>query len=229
MSQKVFILILLVMLQNLYAMDVQITDKELGFYITPEYNRVFNFCGDTSAAAVITMNSRYSIESGLAMGAVGSSFDIKLFAGGEMPLGARFPFCLSLAYTYNGLPKYENHTHSIPILVSFKEKWAGISLGPNFRFTSFLGEPPVFEPVLSFLVYVFFINNERLQLGLKAANFDDFTYGNFGEYFLNINSVIHLNKKISIVNEIEILQSGSVALASNFYGLLYRGGAKLSW
>jgi len=70
---------------------------------------------------------------------------------------------------------------------------------------------------------------DSLRIGLKAANFSDFTSYNFGAYFLNLNSAIRLNKKISLINEIEIHQSGSSTLASTFYGLIYRGGVALLW
>ena len=229
MKKEGLLLILFAVLQNLYGADIQITGKDLEAHFTPEYNRAFYFCWDISTVGSINLNNRYTIEAGLALGAAGSIFDIKIFTAGEMVLSSRVPLYFGLAYNYNGLPEYENHTHSILLLASFKKHWGGISLGHNFRFNSFLGEPPIFESGLLFSVYVFFINNDLLRLGLKAANFDDFTSGNLGAYFLNLNSVIHLNKKLSLVNEIEIRQSGSIALASNFYGLVYRGGAVFSW
>jgi hypothetical protein len=229
MKKKFSLLILLMVFQKLYGLDAQITGKELGFYFTPEYNRAFNFCWDISAAGSIELNNRYSVNGGLAIGTTGSSFDIDLFAGGETFFYAGIPVYFSLAYKYNGLVEYENHTHSIPLLVSLKLRRAGVSLGPTFRLTSFFGGPPLFEPVLSISAYVFFIDNGFLRLGLKAANFDNFTSGNFGAYFFNLNSVARLNKKLSLVNEIEIRQSGSVTLASNFYAFVFRGGVEFSW
>ena len=229
MKKESLLPILFIVLHNLYGADVQITGKDLEFHFTPEYNRAFYFCWDTSVAGSIDLNNRYTIKTGLALGAAGSAFEIKMFTAGEIAPFVRIPLCFSLAYKYNGLPEYEYHTHSIPLMTSLKWKWAGFSLGYNFRLISFFGEPPVFEPVLSASVYVFFINKDLLQIGLKAANYDDFTSGNLGAYFLNLNSVIRLNKKISLINEIEIHQSGSSTLASTFYGLVYRGGAAISW
>jgi len=224
-----FLVILLLVLQKLQGIDMQITGKELGGYITPEYNRAFLFCGDIAAVGALTLNNRYVIKSGLALGTVGVNFDIKTFAGGKAAPFANIPLSFGLDYQYNGLPKFENHTHSLLLLASYTTNRAGISLGHNFRFTSFFGEAAIFEPVFACSVYVFFINNESLRLGLKAANFDDFTSANLGAYFLNLNSAIRLNEKISLINEIEIHQSGSIALASNFYGVVYRGGAVFSW
>jgi len=229
MKRKILLLILLAVFQKLFGMDIQITSKNSGFYFTPEYNRAFNFCWDISAVGSIELNNRYIIKSGFAMGTTGRVFDMDFFTGGEMFFNAGIPIYVSLAYNYNGIPEYENHTHSIPLLVSLKGQWAGISIGPNFRFTSFFGEPPIFEPILSISIYIVLIDSDFLRLGLKAANFDNFTFGNFGAYFFNLNSVVRLNKRLSIVNEIEILQSGSVTLASNFYGFVYRGGVEFSW
>jgi hypothetical protein len=228
-NRLVFLVVLLLVLQELHGTDIQMTGKELGVYITPEFNRAFLFCWDISAVGALTLNNQYTIKSGLALGTVGINFDIKGFVGGEAAPFADIPVSFGLDYQYNGLPEFENHTHSIVLLASYKRKRAGVSLGHNFRFTTFFGEAAIFEPVFACSVYVFFINNELLQLGLKASNFDDFTSGNIGAYFLNLNSVIRLNKKISLVNEIEIHQSGSIALASNFYGIVYRGGALFLW
>jgi len=226
-KKKLFPLFFLLLLQNLPALEI--TGRELVFYFSPEYNRTFNFCWDISAAASLTLNDRYTVMGGLSPGAAGNAFFLKGFIGGEFAIPVEIPFFVGLAYNYNGLPKYESHTHSILPLASLKWQRAGGSLGMNFRLTPFPGGPPVFEPVFTVSVYVNIINNDSMRLGLKIANFDDFVYGNFGSYFLNLNSNIRLNERISLINEIDIRQSGSIALAANFYGLVYRGGAMLSW
>lgn len=229
MRRKIFLFILFTVLQNLYGMNSQSSNKELSLCFTSEYNRALNYCWDISAVSTFIFKERYILNSGVAMGTTGNTFDIKCFIYGEAALFANIPVNLSLAYKYNGLPEYDNHSHSIHFTVSFKRQLWGISLGHNFRFTSFFGEPHVFEPILSFLVYVLFINNDNFQLGLTAANYDDFTSGNLSAYFLNLNSVIRLNKKLALINEIVLRQSGSIALTSNFYGIVYRGGVVFSW
>jgi hypothetical protein len=229
MKTRIFLLILIVIAQNLYSMAPQITGKRLDFYFSPEYNRAYNFCWDTSATGAIELNNRYTVKGGLALGTIANVFYMKGFAGGEVALPVSFPLYVSLAYNYNGLPEYENHTHSVLPLISLKGKWVGASLGVNLRSTSFFGEPPIFEPIISALIYVNFVNNNIFRIGLKIANIDDYTYGNIGSYFLNLNSSVRLNKMLSLVNEIELHQSGSIGLASNFYGFIYRGGVTLSW
>jgi hypothetical protein len=225
-----FLVVFLVVVRNLYGEDLQISDREADFCFAPEYNRAFKFCWDISALGRIKLNGRHTIKAGIAMGAVGTVFEIKGFAGGEAALPVGIPLYIGLSYNYNGLPEYDHHVHSLPLLVSFKAKRVIVAAGMNFRFTSFFGgEPPVFEPIIAASIYVAVIDTDFLRLGLKVANFNDFTYGNLGSYFLNLSSVVFLKENLSLINEIELHQSGSIALALNFYGILYRGGVTISW
>jgi hypothetical protein len=229
MGRKPLLLLFLAFAQTVYAMDIRISGKELGLYVRPEYNRTFYFCADISAAGAVTLNERFTIQSGLALGNTGNEFDIKAFASGDAALPVPIPLYVSAAYIYNGLPGYETHTQAILPLISYKGRWAGLSLGTNLRFTSFFNEPAVFESMISFSGYVNFLNNRILRLGMRVANFSDFTAGNTGSYFLNLNSAIRLNGRTSLIHEIEILQSGSIAAAANLYGFAYRGGVVFSW
>lgn len=229
MDKKIFILVFFTILQNIYGLEFQITGKKLSLNFSPEYNRTFDFCWDVSAVGALEFNNRHVFKSGLAVGAIGDVFGIKGFIDSDITFFRKFPVNLNVAYKYNGLPEYENHTHSIQSLISLKRQRWGISLGCNFRYTVFFNENAVFEPLSSFLVYVFIIDNDYIKLGLKAANIDEFISNNFGDYFLNLNNLININKKISLNNEIEIHQSGSVALASNFYGIIFRTGVVFSW
>jgi len=139
------------------------------------------------------------------------------------------PLYINLAYNYNGLPEYEYHIYSVPLLFSYKGKKAGAALGINSRFTSFLGEPAVYEPILCISLYLFIYKTDILQFKLEASNFNDFTYNNFDANFLKLNNIINLNKRLSLINEIELHQSGNIALASNFYGIAYHGGVIFLW
>jgi len=210
-------------------MDLHITGKELGFFYSPEYNRTFNFCWDISTAGIVKLNDRHTIKAGLAIGFVGTIFEIKGFAGGEAALPVNVPLYVGFAYNYNGLPEYENQTHSIPLLFSYKGKRVGAVLGITSRFSSFLDESPVFESIFSASVYVVFIKTDILQFKIEAANFNDFSYGNLGAYFLKLNNITKLSRRLSLINEFELHQSGSIALTSNFYGAAYHGGVMFSW
>jgi len=229
MGKKILILVFFSILHNIYGFDLQVTGRNISLLFSPEYNRTFDFCWDISAVGAVEINNRHVLKSGLAMGAAGNVFDIKCFVDGELTFFPRFPVNLNVAYKYNGLPEYENHTHSIQSLVSLKRQRWGISLGCNFRFSVFYDDLLLFEPIGSFLVYIFIINNDSLKLGLKAANVSEFASNNFGDYFLNLNNLIYISRMIALNNEIEIRQSGSVALAANFYGIVLRTGVLFSW
>ena len=216
-------------MQGLYSLDLQPSGEELGFYFTPEYNRALNFCWALSTTGSVTFAEMYHAKVGLSLGGAGNAFDMRIFAGGKVDLPIPVPLSLGLSYNYNGLPKYENHVHSLLPLVSLDYPRFGVAVGPNLRFTRFFGESPVFESMISASAYINFFYVEELKVGLEVTNFDDFTYGNFGSYYLKFYSVIPLNEKLLLVNDIEIHQGGSVALTSNFYGIVYRGGVKLSW
>jgi len=144
-------------------------------------------------------------------------------------LPVNIPLFIAIAYSYNGLPEYENHTHSIPLLFSYKGKRIGAVLGINLRFSSFLDESLVFEPVVCISVYGIILKTDNLQFKIEAANFNDFTYDNLSAYFFKLNNIFNLSKRLSLINEIELHQSGSITLASNFYGVTYRGGVMFSW
>jgi hypothetical protein len=228
-KKTIFLAVFLILARNLYSADIQISDKETDFYFTPEYNRAFDFCWDISALGRIKLNGQHTIKAGLAMGTAGTVFEMKGFVGGDAALPVGIPLFICLAYNYNGLPEYDYHAHSLPLLLSFQGKRISASLGVNFRFASFFGESPIFEPIITASIYVAIINTRILRMGLKTANYNDFSYGNLGAYFLGLNSVVYLKKNLSLLNELELHQSGSIALTSNFYRIVYRGGVKISW
>jgi hypothetical protein len=211
------------------AEGARITGAELGGYFRPEYNRAFYFCEDVSVLAAVEINSRYAARGGIALGNTGSEFAIKAFAGGQIALFAKFPLYLELHYAFDSIPGYETSSHIITPRLSLNGKRAGFSLGTAFRFTRFFDDPAIMEPVLSLSVYVFFYDRGKLRFGMRCANFDDFTAGNLGAYSLSLNSLIRLTGRISLINEICLLQSGSIALASNFYGVAWRGGITFTW
>jgi len=215
--------------QVIFSMDFQVTGKELGFFYSSEYNRAFNFCWDISTAGIVNLNDRHSVKAGVALGSVGTVFDIKGFVGGEAALPVNIPLYIGFAYNYNGLPEYKNNTHSIPLLFSYKGRRIGTVLGINSRFSSFQSESAVFEPILIASVYLFILKTDILQFKIEAANFNDFSYGNLSAYFLKLNNTFNLLNRLSLINEIELHQSGSSVLVSNFYGVVYRGGVKFLW
>ena len=229
MTRKLIPALLLLCVGSLHALNVGITHWEADASLAGEFNRSEYWYGDFSTSGALQLNNRYTFRSGLLIGGTKYHTDIKVFSGALIEPWARIQLGFSLAYMYNGLPQYEAHSHTILPVISFNARWAGIGIGTSFRFTSFFGDSALFESVLSFSAYVNFINNEKLRLGITIANFNDFSAGNMGSYTLGINSEIRLHRYWSLLCGLELKQSGSVGLASNFYGITWRGGAKFTW
>ena len=223
------IFILFTISQNVSALDIEITDKKLEAYHKNEYNRSFNYYGELSTIGCIELNNRYAFKSGFSIGLAKGISDIKIFSSAGVEPFRKIPLNFSLIWNYNGLPEYETHVHTILPVISYNTDIAGIATGISLRFSSFYGESALFESVFSFSAYFNFVNNEKLLIGVSFANFNHFFAGNMGSYSLCLNSAVNINNRWSIINDIELKQSGSVGLSSNFYGVAWRTGAKFSW
>ena len=203
---------------------------EVEAYIHTEYNRGFGWCGDLSVVGNIKPRDLFTVRGGLSVGNLSTGIDdIKAFSSVRVDPFSSVPLRFSLLYIYDDLLHYNVHTHSILPVVSYGIARAGVSYGPNFRFTSFFGEPAQYELINSFSVYVNIINNEKRRMEAAVGNFCDFYAKNMGAYSLKVNYAVLITDNWTAVNEVELLQSGSDALTANFYGLAWRGGAKYSW
>ncbi|MDR0586242.1 MAG: hypothetical protein LBG26_03285 [Treponema sp.] len=216
------------------ALDVYLTGIEAEFDIKPEFNRAFYYCIDTSLTGALELNNYLTLGGGFSLGGLGFvtgngvlAYNAFGRAGFRFPM--RFPLELGLSYIYNGIPDYKTGMHTMLPLLSSRWKWVGFSLGTTLRYTVYDQEAPLFEPILAFLVFANFIDTQDLRAGLRIANFSDFLAGNMGAYFLNLNVSIGLGKRLYLINEIELYQTGSVGLTSAFYGIAYRGGVKYQW
>ena len=224
-----FIAIFFLSLPSLHSLDINISNKELGVNIRGEYNRTFYYCQDHAIFAGIELNNRYMFKTGFALGTIGGETDIKAFGNGQFNLFTDIPLNLHIAYIYYGIPGFEMQSHSILPFISYTGKRAGIMLGINLRNTSFFGESPIFESILSFSVYLNIINTDTFLVSIKCENFNDFYAGNFGSYSLNLNGALHINDNWSLIAAIDLLQSGSETLAANFYGIAFMGGIRYKW
>lgn len=226
-------LLLLILLQNALALDI--TKKGVEIYTKQEYNRGYEHVWDLSAIGSITLFERLDLRGGGAYGKLGETPEIKAFTSAFIrPFSKSSPWGVKALYIYNDLPDYDVRSHSILSLASydFQRFRGGVSLGPNFRFTSFFGEPAIFESMISFSWYYDFINNERLRLRGVLGNYSEFFAKNsvgLGAASLWVNSEVFITSNWSMVNEIQFMQSGSEPLSTNFYGFAWRGGAKYLW
>ncbi|MDR3303198.1 MAG: hypothetical protein LBS86_02165 [Treponema sp.] len=219
-----------------------ITGSEVNVYFKSEVNRTFYYCWDINSSASVEFNHRYTIKGGVSLGQLDTVFDVSTFVAADVDLssimggrGVEKKFLrvgslwVSLAYMYNGLPEYKTKSHAIVPLFSLKGRWVGLSLGVSLRFTEFDDTLVLFESNMAAAVSVNFYNTDAFRIGLKCANFSEFVAGAFGAYFLSLNSVIRLTKPLSITSDIELYQSGSVGLASNFYAIAFRVGVVFTW
>jgi hypothetical protein len=127
------------------------------------------------------------------------------------------------------MPDYEMYAHALLPTVAYKNKWVGMALGVNFRFTSFFGESPIFESMLAFSGFINFVNTERIRAGVECSNYGDFNAGNAGAYYLSLNGDITVAEGVVVCNRLELYQSGSIGLSSTFYGIAFRAGILFSW
>jgi len=216
-------------IEALHGIDFRVTGVELNLQFAPEYNRTFLFCWDISAIGALALNNRHSLRAGIALGQVGRDFELKLLAGGEAAPFARVPVYFDLAYKYNGIPEFEYRLNSLRFMTSFRQERWGVSLGAAFKFHGFFGEYTTFEPALLFSAHAFFIKNESFRFGMNIRNFTEFSPRILDAFSYNFNTLLRLNERVSLINEVELLVSGSGGLAANFYSFVYRGGVLISW
>jgi len=215
---------------NIFALEI--TSTEVEAYIKGEYNRGQYNYGEGSLIGAIELEELIRFRGGVSLGGSAESTDINAFFNVKCsPFSNQWlsPLGFSLSYIYNGLPDYDVHAHSVFPFISYGNERAGLSFGLSLRFTSFFGEDPQFEPVLAFNVFFNFIYTESFIMGASIGTFNDFDARNMGAWTLCVNAVVILNKNWSIINEVELRQSGGDGLTATFYGLSWRGGVRFSW
>jgi len=239
------ILIFLICIQSIHAQDneltnahdietanaqgIKITNMEAEYFLNADFNRTFNFVGGISAAGKIEFNNRLAIKEGIFFGWTEDITIIKLFNNATYRILANWPLEVKFAWVYNGLPDYETHIHAISPFVSWNDKYYGISVGFGFRFTSFFDEGPLLEFLVPMGIYVNFINNEKICVGMSLANYTDFQMDSFIAFALAAKASIMVNEHLSIINELEFRESGADGLTNIVHGVVWKGGAKIKW
>ncbi|MCL2175365.1 MAG: hypothetical protein FWB73_04890, partial [Treponema sp.] len=170
---------------SVYSLDIDITDKNVQACYRGEYTRGSDLLNEISITGLIELDYIITFKAGFSAGGTILDTNINSYINISYAPFLRLPFIFSLSWIYSGLPEYEAHTHSLIPYMSYNARYAGISLGFNFRFTSFFTEPSYFESILSFYGYVNFINNGSLRIGIGAGNFNEFHARNLGAYFID--------------------------------------------
>ena len=225
--RKVILLVFLICTREIHALEL--TGKEVEAHIRGEYNRSYNFFGDISAIGSVVLNKRMNFKTGVSLGWAEGITDIKIFTNARFILLKKWPFGVGLSWMYNGLPEYEAHSNTLLPVLFYNAKYGGITVGYGFKFNSFFNESAIFQHALSISVYANIINNEKLRIGVSFGNYNDFQVNSLTLYSLCFNSAVRINRNWSVLNELEIKQSGIAGLTTTFYGIALRGGARFTW
>jgi hypothetical protein len=220
---------LLVLTSALYGFDISITGIEAGIELAPEYNRTYYGCLAFAISGSLELNERYTIRGGFSLWNASSAYEVDAAAGLTVKPIRKLPLYVYLSYLFNTLPDYETHSHTILPMAGFRGKYAGITLGTALRFSAFFNEPAIFEPGIAFEGYVNFYNTEKFRIGLRGANFTDFAAGNFGAYYLSLNSTLGITGQLSLRNDLEFHQTGSAGLSLTWYSIVYKAGVVFTW
>jgi hypothetical protein len=221
--------VLLFLTPALYGLGISITGGEAGVELVPEYNRTYYGCLTFSAAGSLEFNERLTIRGGFSLWNASSAYEVDAAAGLKVQLILNLPLYVYFSYLFNTLPDYDTLSHTMLPLLGFRGKYAGIALGTNLRYSSFFDEPAIFEPSLAFEGYVNFYNTEKFRIGLRGANFNDFIAGNFGAYYLSLNSTMGIVGSLFLISSLDLYQTGSAGLSSEFYGIGYKIGVVYKW
>jgi len=209
-----------------------ITAIELEAFLGAEYNRGNLNTGRISLTAGIEFIDTIHIRTGLQYGQSIMGADLNFFFNAKIsPFKPKYlsPLGFSFSYIYNGIMEIDVNTHTILPMVFYTTDIAGVSAGCSFRFTSFFGEEPQFESVLTFYGYFNFLRKKTFVMGVGAGTYNDFGARNMAAIWLNLNADIRVSKILSVYNEIEWMQSGMDGLTATYFGIAWRGGVKFKW
>ena len=216
-------------LQGLFAQEIT---KEAEAHIRGEYNRGNYNNGEVQLLGNIGLNDLFNFRAGFSYLQNTASAEINAFLKPSIsPFTNQYaaPLSFSVSYILNTIVEYDITTHSIFPCISYKTDRYGASIGPSLRFTSFFGEDPQFESILSFYVYVNFIKTDSFLFGAGCGTFDEFNARNMAALWLDLHADIRLNEKFTIMNQLVWMQSGLDGLTATFYGISFKTGVKFSW
>jgi hypothetical protein len=225
-----FLFASLFVLPNISALEF--TGRYIEANLKGEFNRSSNYHGDISVIGAVELDNKFKLRGGIALGRCINSSDFNMFLNTSYaPFEINFlsPLVFSLSYIYNGFISYQTSKQTVFPVISYNTSRAGISTGAFFRFTSFFGEPVQQEVNMAFYFYFNFINSDSLIIGAGCGNFGDFHARNYGAYSYMFYAIISLNQTWSLINEIEIMQSGAAGLTSVLFGFSWRTGVRFSW
>jgi hypothetical protein len=216
----------------------------LDLTIKPEYHRSLGFCQEFAAAGEQLIGASCAVRGGIALGQTGREFDFDMFLGGSYLLPLPVELSAHVLYIYNTIPAYTYQTNTLVPFLSFRRNWGGVDLGAAFRFTLFDSASSIFEPVWAARLFFAVPALDKIKLTVGIGNFSVFNAGNLGAYYFYVKSRIDLREfrpvkelrerwgirpRIYLINNLELYQTGSIALTSTFQGFAWQGGIGLAW
>jgi hypothetical protein len=221
--------VFLFLARSLQGLAVTVTAAETELDFVPEYNRSFGNCLTASASGFLELNWRCAFRGGLSLWNTAGAYEIDTALGFEAKPFSRLPLYASVSWYFNALPAYEAISHTALPLIGFRFRHGGFALGTALRASSFFNESAIFEIIPAFEFQVNFFNTDAFLLGLRCANYDAFTAGNLGAYRLSLNSRVRASELLSLVNNLALLQTGSVTLSAEWHGFAYTMGIVFTW
>jgi hypothetical protein len=220
--------------------DLGIGDVDAEISFKPEYSRNMGFCYEFAFIGDAEIEKSLLVQGGIALGQTGEEFDLDLFldAGYRLPLPLSIDLSVHLEYLYNTIPGYLYQTNSLFPHLSYRNKWVGADLGSTLRFTTFDSELISFEPIISLRLFVNVLNLKLFKLLIGAGNFSTFNLGNLGAYYLFLRGRFDLagrqewiygSPSVSLVNTLNLYQTGSIALTSTLQSIAWQWGVCFSW
>jgi hypothetical protein len=233
--KKAFVVIFLYfIIQHNYSAEIEITNRELSVNLVNSYNRVFHYSAESSVALSLSLNDIFIMTGGFSAGGNYRYDETNAIASMELSFGFLRPhffkhLFFGFFYQFEEFPNFEMHCDSIVPALAFKGKIGGIAIGWRRMWTSYYGEYPIDEAVLAFRTYLYVINARHFSFDVIFANYDLFYMGSYGAFYLGLNTVCKINDNVSINNDLNVYQSGSVGFTGVLYGLSLQSGVKISW
>ncbi|MDR3301808.1 MAG: hypothetical protein LBT01_04660 [Spirochaetaceae bacterium] len=232
-----FALFSLFFLQTGVGEELTLSRIEGAFGFDWKYNRTTRNHFEMFSYGSVQANNIYTVDAGFLFNGNHYFDESVSFLGAELSL-SKVPvsfftflrnFNIRLLYIYDAIPEYRMRSHSLIPSISFNSKYVEVSLGPHWRWTSFLGEAAILEGQAALSLVITPFTTEKWTAGINIANFDEYFPGGLWDFYLKIFCNYRLSKQLSLDNALYLYQSGIDGWTVTFYGFKARSALTLAW
>jgi len=206
-----------------------ITGKSVESFLRYEENINYGYWIDISLTGELQLNKMTTIRSGLSLGELEYSTDLKAFMSVQTSPLKKVPVDFSLYWIYNGLSGLDVHENSILPTITYNWSRRGVSLGYNSRFTSFWGEDSILENALVYTYYSDFYKGNKLQFRFVFGNYDEYKVNPVTSFTYHLIANVSLNEHLLLTGGMELLQSGGFNFVESLYGISIKTGLRYKW